>query len=272
MKDEIVLLMSKHVRCVELLLEAGADPTIPNSGTRLKHDYSPLHSTITMVPLGERYGYHQNTSPVLERMIRGSFIAFVEPTSNAMGPSIWLSAFLWCSPPRMLVEHPLDAGCDVNETTANFLDFPDGLNCLFLLVNYDNEPGSSRGLETLRFLFSRHANVLATNASGLTIFDLVDPCRNTFSSYKRDLWYCALRREGIDAGPIMEVHPRITKYDMDYTPEHYRALCYLDNWTKEDLSQQVQDTLEACSWTKEELSELSRIRAEKEEVARTRRL
>jgi hypothetical protein len=107
---------------MELLLEAGADPTIPNNGTNIKHEYSPLHSTLFMATIGEKYGIHvlKNTIPVLERMIRGSFVAFMKPTSKAMGPSIWLSAFLWFSAPRMLVEHFLDAGCDINETTVNF--------------------------------------------------------------------------------------------------------------------------------------------------------
>jgi hypothetical protein len=124
-------------------------------------------------------------------------------------------------------------------------------------------------LETLRFLLRKNANALNSDASGSTISDLVDSDFNwPTSTYKRDLWYCALRREGIDTGSTIEAHPRITKYNTLYTPEHYRALCYLDTWTEEDLSQQVQETLEAYPWTREELSELYRIRDEKEKEGR----
>lgn len=77
-----------------------------------------------------------------------------------------------------------------------------------------------------------------------------------------------MRREGIDIGAPIEVNPRIAKYNSKYTPERYRALCYLDRWTEENLSRQVHDILTACPWSEEEISELNCIHVKKEaEVA-----
>jgi hypothetical protein len=94
-----------------------------------------------------------------------------------------------------------------------------------------------------------------------------EPTRK-YSSYRRDLWYCALQREGLDVGGTIELHARIVRYNERYTLEHYRALCYLDHWTKEDLSRPLQDLLEACPWSQEEISDFSRIHDEKEATAR----
>jgi hypothetical protein len=130
-------------------------------------------------------------------------------------------------------------------------------------------PGGSGDFEITRFLIKQRANLFARDASGLTIFDHLNAAlEKNPTSYQRDLWYCALQREGIDIGETIQAHPRVARYDKSYTPEHYRALCYLDRWTKEKLSEQTHDSLEACPWSEEEISELCRIHDKKQVEAR----
>ena len=105
----------------------------------------------------------------------------------------------------------------------------------------------------------------AKDAYGMTVSDYVDkpPSSKVFLCYRgyhQDLWYCALRREGIHSGPSEESHIDYHDY---YTLEHYRAMCYLDTWTKEDLSQQVFESLKAHPETEETIFNLACIREER---------
>lgn len=121
-------------------------------------------------------------------------------------------------------------------------------------------PENSSEFEVTRFLIKQRANLFLKDSSGLTIFDHANAILTREStSYRRDLWYCALQREGMDTNTSVEVPPRIAKYNKYYTPEHYRALCHLDHWTEKDLSRQLRDILEAYPWSEEKISEFSRI-------------
>jgi hypothetical protein len=252
------------MRCLDLLLDAGADPTTPFSGTNPEDDYSPLHGALAVAVLNAPISYDKRVKFMFERIIHGSFMALDTATS---GPSIWLTAFQWCSPSPELVQSLLDAGCDINETTIDFRNAPDGRNCLFLQVLRAKETGTSLEFATLRFLIRQHANVFAKDANGLTVFDYVNKGGGLHSQYRRDLWYCVLRREGIETGQAIKARPRgVVGYRESYTPEHYGALCYLDTWTKSDLSEQVHDTLKSCPWTQEDALEVTLVPVEREMV------
>lgn len=250
------------MRCAALLLDAGADPNAHNNGDSLFEDCdhpSPLYLTLdTSIHTPSSDG---STEHLLERMIRASHVALTSSTINGVEQSILLYAFRQSSPlPLRIVKELLDMGCDINEAAVNLQNVPDGWNCLFLQILRASHPQTSQEFEVTRLLIKQRANIFAKDGSGLTIFDYAEaePTRK-YSRYRRDLWYCALQREGIDVGGTIELHPRIVRYNERYTPEHYRALCYLDHWTEENLSRELQDSLEACPWSQEEISELSRF-------------
>lgn len=259
--------IAAKVRCAALLLDAGADPNFHNNEEDRDHN-SPLY--LALVKCRYNSSSDGNTEQLVERMIRGSHVALTGSTINGAEQSVWMYAFHLLSPlPLKIVKELLDMGCDINETAVSLPRIPDGWTCLFLQVLRAHCPETSRTFEVTRFLIRQRANIHAKDGSGLTIFDHADAAMaSESSSYRRDLWYCALQREGIDVDAMIEEHPRIAKYDENYTPEHYRALCHLDHWTDENLSQQVHDLLEAYPWSEEEISELSRTRDEKEAKAR----
>jgi hypothetical protein len=198
-------------------------------------------------------------------MIRETHLGLIDLTSGGVMPSPVLFAFLQHPlPSSRTVKALLDMGCDINETYA-----PDGWNCLFLQSMCASSPNSSYEFDTLRCTLRHRGDIFAKDAAGRTVFDHVNATSNLeFSGYRRDLWYCALQREGIDVGPTAGMQSRVAVYNRFYTPQHYRALCYLDDWTEKDLSRQVHETLEGCPWTEEEISELSRIHDEEEREIR----
>lgn len=189
---------------------------------------------------------------------------------------MWLSAFPRNYPPSAsILKCLLDAGCDINETTVNHPDVPDGWNCLFLLVLRAEFPDSSEEFETLRYTIKQRVNIFAKDASGLTVFDHVNaPPNDIYSGYRRDLWYCALWREGIDTRSLPEKHPHVAEYSIFYRLEDFRALCYLDTWTRADVAHQVHEALTAWDAayldTEEATLRLSLIR-EEEELRQDRR-
>ena len=268
-----------HRRCVILLLDAGADPTIVVRRTGLRQfrplrigmDPTPIQSPLHAMLHSSADPHHSlhwpsaiesDNEKIFGRMIRGNFLDLDAIKSSTAEPSIWLSAFHEdLSLSIKTVRYLLEAGCDINETTRNSWDAPDGWNCLFLYVLHAEHPDFSLEFETLRLLIRQHANILAKDAFGLTVFDHVNACQfGRFAAYRRDLWYCALWREGIDTGQASEPYLRTARYGKFYTPEHYRALCYLDTWTRGDLSEQLRDDLKTHPWTEEEAAEFYRIR------------
>lgn len=85
------------------------------------------------------------------------------------------------------------------------------------------------------------------------------------NSYQRDLLYCALQREGVDIGLDKGIQNRTPIYDRWYTPEHYRALCFLNEWWgDDDLEEQVQKLLPQHPWTEEERLAMQPIYQERE--------
>lgn len=175
-------------------------------------------------------------------MVSGYFFDPTAATPGALGSSMWLSAFSGdLKPSPEIVKCLFDAGCDISETAVDSPDIPKGWNCLFLLVSQAKKPGNSRDFETLRLLLRQRVNVFAKDASDMTVSDYVNRSHSTtsyspFGNYQRDLWYCALRREGIHTGPSNGMHVRTLTYVVRYRLEHYRAMCDLDAWTEKDLS------------------------------------
>lgn len=259
------------VHCATLLLDAGADPNFPNNEDSTFRDCdhsSPLYLALENSMYSP--SFDGSTEHLFERMIRESHVALTGSTIRGAEQSVLLYAFRQPGTlPLRIVKELLDIGCDINETAVNLPNIPDGWTCLFLQVLRAFRPQVSSEFEVTRFLIKQRTNISAKDGSGLTIFDHADAIATKgSSSYRRDLWYCALQREGIDTGTTIEAHPRIVRYSEYCTPEHYRALCCLDHWTEENLSQQVHDSLEAYPWSEDEISELSRIHNEKEAKAR----
>jgi len=219
------------------------------------------------------YRSDRSSEHLCERIIRASHVAFTGSTISGAEQSILLYAFRLPRPLTLrIVKELLDMGCDINQAAMNLPDVPDGWSCLFLQVLRAEHPRFSSEFEIVRLLIKQRANWFAKDACGLTIFDHVNAALEKSSmSYQRDLWYCALQREGIAIDATIETHPRIAKYNKYYTLGHYLALRYFDHWTGENLSRQLQGLLEACLWSDEEISEVSRIREEKARLAEEKR-
>lgn len=231
-------------RCSNLLLDAGGDITIPIRSNHPELRFSALQA---MLHLDRMLGFPS-------KYVEMRFVDVGAPTS--IGLSIWLYAFHRDGSKDFVypgnIASLLPSVCDINETTKNCPGFPDGWNCLFLLVLYANDPDYSWDFESLRLLLRHSVNIHAKDASGLTIFDHVNALPSKSNSYQRDLLYCALQRESVVIGVDQEMRNRTALYDEGYTPEHYRALCFLNEWGYHELEEQFQRLLEQHPWTEEE--------------------
>lgn len=253
--------------CRQLLLGAGGDLTIPKRSDHPRSRLSPLEIMFASRLVPEE----------LFKNLETVFVGFGAPTS--MGLSFWLYVFIQGETeidvhPRH-VESLLKAGCKINETTKKCPGFPDGWNCLFFLVLTARDQHYSWEFQSLRRVLMHSAghavNIYAKDASGLTIFDHVNALPPKSNSYQRDLWYCALQREGVDVRDDQRMQNRIPLYDKYYTPEHYRALCFLEQWSKGgNLEKKVHDLLEQHPWTEEEWLVMQPIYQEREERRRQR--
>jgi hypothetical protein len=187
---------------------------------------------------------------------------FFDPkTFEFAGEDLWLSASKSPSPhalPALQKLHSL--GCKASGTDRH------GWNCLFLSIMKPHNPATSDDLEELQFLLGVFDNVYAQNAKGYTIFDLVS--QFSFSSYQRDLLYCALERADIDLNDHLthHRHPRIAVYETItnpcwyYTPEHYHALKHLQSWDQSNFRSQMDCLLQEIPLDEEESREMERFR------------
>lgn len=165
-----------------------------------------------------------------------------------------------------------DAGCDVAETDD------DGRNCLFhsVLGLEFRSPDFSYDFEQLVYLLSIFDDIHAKDAKGHTIFDhLKNKQDDSYGSYRRDLWYCALERAGIDVSSHLVRHPRVPSYTMRswvrYTPEHYHALKHLQSWNYKNLRAQMDRLLEEIPLDEDEALEMEGLRQEKLEMEHLQR-
>ncbi|GAB7325793.1 hypothetical protein MBLNU13_g09883t2 [Cladosporium sp. NU13] len=143
-----------------------------------------------------------------------------------------------------------------------------GWNCLFITVLSSIQPGYSHEFEKLQYLLGIFDNIHARDTNGRTIFDYVDDVQEDdyCGSYSRDLWYCALKRAGIDVSSHLAQHPRVPSYKMrghfEYTPEHYHALKHLQSWDEDNFRSQMDRLLQEIPLDEDEALEMERMRRE----------
>ena len=199
--------------------------------------------------------------------------SFLDPKNyRERGESLWLGACRYTHGPALPTLKLLrDVGCDFAETDDH------GRNCLFYSVLWPEvrHPEYSFDLEKLVYLLSIFDDIHATDAEGYTIFDLLDTCQDDYyGSYRRDLWYCALGRAGIDVSPHLVQRPRVPSYtnrrSRQYTPEHYHALKHLQSWNRENFRAQMDRLLEEIPLDKDEALEMERLQREELEMERLR--
>ena len=161
-----------------------------------------------------------------------------------------------------MLQKLMNAGCAVADKDDK------GWNCLFLGVLMSCRPQASDEFERLQYLLSIFADIHARDAEGRTIFDRVDLIQEVYQgSYKRDLWYCALDRAGIDVSLHLVRHPRVPSYKVgkydEYTPEHYHALKHLQSWDKSNFRSQMDRLLQEIPLDEDEALEMERLRRER---------
>lgn len=178
--------------------------------------------------------------------------------------SLWLDA---CGGSSLSVlQRIIDAGCNVAEK-----DEKNGRNCLFHVIFGSMHPENSCDFEKLQYLLSIFDDIYARDAHGRTIFDCVKDFQGyALGSYKRDLWYCALDRAGIDVSSQLVQYPRVSSYTMldyaGYTPEHYHALKHLGSWDESNFRSQMDHLLQEIPLDEDEALEMERLRREEMEL------
>lgn len=189
-------------------------------------------------------------------MLNGVY-ADLKTIDPSTGLSIWLQACIVARP--AILNMMSSAGCDTHETYtpsqsyANKEGYISGWNCLIFVVLHASLPECSEELEALQFLIRAGADPHLRDAAGCTIFDYVDYDVDVkLGSYRRELWYSALKREHVRVD-----RPTITRqvapvYTGKYTPLHCRALCHLGSWERNTVDTQVARVLNDFPWSQEE--------------------
>lgn len=186
---------------------------------------------------------------------------YFDPTTFEYGGvDLWLFASGINGPsPILILQKLLDLGCKTSGVD------PRGRNCLFRTILASRTPSGSRDFERLHFLLSVFGDIYAQDAKSRTIFDLVDgEDHDTFGSYRRDLWYCALERAAMDVSHHLSRHPRKSAYRSDglssYTPEHHHALKHLQSWNESNFRSQMDCLLRDIPLEEGDAEKMERIR------------
>lgn len=163
----------------------------------------------------------------------------------------------------------LDEGAKVSEVDDH------GWNCLFQCIDWASHPDSAKEFKALRSLLAVFDDIHATDIWGNDIFFYVndeeywtDPQDQNWGSYRQDLWYCALKRSGLDVRYDIAPCARIARYTPFYTPKHYLALCHLDSWSIDDFADQVDRLLPEHPMTEEEVQFTKRLEQERKSEVR----
>lgn len=164
----------------------------------------------------------------------------------------------------------VNAGCDIAEKDD------DGWNCLFHSVLSSDQPDASYEFERLQYLLSIFDDIYARDASGGTIFDHLGNYQQykLYGTYRRDLWYCALERAGIDVSSHLAQQPRVPSYRIErtpiysyrYTPEHYYALKHLRSWDEDNFRSQMDRLLQEVPLDEDEALAMEQLRRERVEM------
>lgn len=139
--------------CMRLLLDTGADPTIPPRTNDTISDMSPLQRVLLR---------GQEDYDLLEHF-NISAVHLGTPTWENL--STWLYTFYRQANDHIfpdMVESLLKACCNINETTKNCPGFPDGWNCVFFLVLYADDKEGYWEFESLRLLLGHSVNISYT--------------------------------------------------------------------------------------------------------------
>ena len=165
----------------------------------------------------------------------------------------------------------IDAGADIAEVDDV------RWNCLFQCVAYAMFPDDAREFKALRCLLAVFDDIYTTDIWGIDIFSYVnggkkwiDQTRYDCGSYRQDLWYCALKRSGLDARYDIAPCARIARYTPYYTPKHYLALCHLDSWNIREFHSQVDHLLLDFPMTEEDTQLTKRLEEERRAKPRWR--
>jgi hypothetical protein len=152
--------------------------------------------------------------------------------------------------PASTIAALLDRGFGADLATTDMY----GWNTFFHFVLRTESPDYGEELNAARILLPVVGNILAKDRDGHTLFDRLKSNRpalpwkheaavlelsmdsrsfRRYGSYQQDLLYCALLRSGrysLRDLPPLPAGPRFTR---KYTPQHYRALLYLQTWDGE---------------------------------------
>jgi len=162
------------------------------------------------------------------------------------GKSVWLWA-CGVNAPLESLRFLLEAGCNPFEVDSLGRN---GLYILFTAATYFG-PNTSYTLQALRLLLDAGIDPHAQDNNGETVYDRInarDASRRAQGeawpdrgSYHQDVWRSAIQRQGIDAQEDDATHWRFTR---DYTPEHLRALQFLDSWGEQSFRSQMDQVLQ----------------------------
>ncbi|KAM0717651.1 hypothetical protein Q7P37_007503 [Cladosporium fusiforme] len=250
MRDHSGSKLQDLMACARLMIGAGADSTMRDTTCALLDSVSAMEEVCDLVTL--RY-QEDDFEMIFDLLFEG---AVDDPRTmvSSHGRSLWLEACSHAKP--AFLRKLLKLGCDATETECcvgknyNPRDYG-GWNGLFFIVMFAEDPSMSNAFESLRILLDASVNPFTRDDTGRTLFDHVKETEYG-RSFKRDLWYCALHRVGINATSYSEHYPRIPRYIKSYTPKHYRALCYLDQWNEQNFDEQVDRVLENHPLSEEE--------------------
>lgn len=167
-------------------------------------------------------------------------------TFSLGGKSVWLWA---CGVNAQLesLRFLLQAGCNPFEVDSLERN---ALYILFTAAIYFG-PSTSYTLQALRLLSSAGVDPHAQDHNGETVYARInarDVSRRAQrkawpdrGSYHQDVWRSALQRQGID---VHEDDPTYWRFTRDYTPEHLRALQFLDSWDEQSFRSQMDQVLQ----------------------------
>ena len=123
---------------------------------------------------------------------------------------------------------------------------------------------TSHDFEKLQYLLSKFDDIQAKDYEGRSIFDHVDNLLDLHvGSYHRDLWYCALKRAGIDVSRLVANQCSTPAYTKEYTPEHHHALKHLQSWDEDNFRSQMDRLLQEIPLDEDGVLEMERLRLSK---------
>jgi hypothetical protein len=177
------------------------------------------------------------------------------------GESLWQDLLEYLAASRSPV-HILSGMIDIGIGTEFATPDKNGWNVLFGHVLNAASPEASEDFEIVQLLLSVVDDIFARDCENLTMFERIEFERSNRSwmkdfkfvrrrdtrkhcwgayehspeyqgSYQQDLLYCGLFRSGRHTQHDLPPLPAGPTFTTEYTPKHYRALLYLQDWDTE---------------------------------------